>query len=353
MTKAKALLAQMTQGEKVGQLIMIGLNGLDNAKHLGWENSAASINQTQIDNIKKYSPGGVILFKANAQSTAQITAYTAALQKHSRVPMFISVDEEGGNVSRLGGNKDIDVARLPTPAEQGRLSLEEFASLRANLCRQLKKLGINDNHDTMCDLPTNPHNYIIKGLGRYYNEDIAKTCDFIKTNIRVAREEKIITSAKHFPGHGDTTVDSHEEMPVCDMTLDQLAKRELLPFRAAVEANAPRIMVSHIAYPKITGDEKLPASMSAKMISILRTDLGFGGIIITDDMLMDAIRKYYTPGQSAAAAIAAGNDMLIYRINLAEVFEGILAAVGKTIPQSRLDESVLRILETKIQYGII
>ncbi|MCD7738252.1 MAG: glycoside hydrolase family 3 protein, partial [Lachnospiraceae bacterium] len=163
----------------------------------------------------------------------------------------------------------------------------------------------------------------------------------------------ILCMLKHFPGHGDTATDSHEGYTELDKTLEELEEVEFLPFEGGISAGADFVMVGHISVPQVTGDD-LPATLSGTMIGILRNDLGFDGLIITDSMQMEAITDRYTSAEAAVMAIQAGVDMILMPENLQEAAQGVIEAVETgQISRERIEESVLRILETKIRAGII
>ena len=351
--KALAILEKMTLEQKTGQLFIVGVGGLNN--ETSPDAFPVAINKTQTKNLNKYLVGGVLFFGGNITDDKQISAYTAKLQKKSKTPIFISVDEEGGIVSRLGNNPQISVTQFPPMKEIGATGNPQNAFNAGEIIgRDIIKFGFNVDFAPVADVVTNPANTIIAGKGRAFGISPDVACTMVPQFVKGLQAQNVSATLKHFPGHGDTVADTHLGRVYSEADISRLSSVELLPFMAGIHAGADFVMVSHISLPKITGDDT-PASMSPKIIEgILTGQLGFKGIVISDDMVMEAITKNYSADDAAVKAVLAGSDMLIVKINFIPAWEGVLAAVKNgTITQDRLNESVLKILELKIKRGII
>ena len=296
------------------------------------------------------SVGGVIFFAGDIETPEQITGQIAALQSEASVGMFISVDEEGGRVARLGNNPAMKMTVLP---DMGDIPSDE-ASYQAGLtlAGELGRYGFNLDFAPVADVNSNPDNPVIGS--RAFSSDPEIAAGRVAACVQGFREGGILCTLKHFPGHGDTAADSHLGAAVSGKSLEELRQCELLPFKAGMEAGAPLVMVGHISLPQVTGDET-PASLSEKITSgLLRRELGFEGVIITDSMSMGAITNVYTTAEAAVLAVRAGADIVLMPENLDEAVEGILAAVeAGELTEQRIDESVTRILSLKLEQGII
>lgn len=350
---AQKILDNMSDEEKVGQLFVTGIGGLN--EETSPDVFPTALNCRQRKNIKEYNIGGVVFFGGNILNDKQIKKYIKNLQKASKTPLFISVDEEGGIVSRLGKNPNISVTTFPPMKEIGASGNPQNAyNAGSTIAKEMKALGFNLDFAPVSDVVTNPLNTIIAGKGRAFGTETNTVCAMVPEFVKGMQEQNISATLKHFPGHGDTTADTHLGRVFNDADLNRLNTVELLPFKAGIDAGVDFVMISHISLPKITGNDD-PSSLSYDIVNgILRKQLGFEGIIISDDMVMEAISKHYTPQDAAVKAILAGSDMIISKLNFIPAYEGVLQAVkdGK-ITQQRLDESVLRILETKIKRGVI
>lgn len=351
--KAVEILSKMTDAQKVGQLFITGIGGLNG--ETSPDVFPTKINRTQIAALKKYELGGVLFFGGNILNDKQVSAYIKKLQAKSDTPLFVSVDEEGGIVSRLGNNPQTSVTTFPPMKEIGATGNPQNAfDAGKTIADDIAKLGFNLDFAPVADIVTNPANTIIAAKGRSFGTTPDVACAMVPQFVKGMQEENVSATLKHFPGHGDTVADTHLGRVYSNADIDRLSSVELLPFMAGIHAGVDFVMVSHISLPAITGDDT-PASMSPKIISgILKGQLGFSGIVISDDMYMEAISKNYSAEDAAVQAILAGSDMLIVKLNFAPAWQGVYDAVqGGTISQDRLNESVLKILELKIKRGII
>ena len=300
-----------------------------------------SVGITQINEniktaLKKYKVSGVILFDVNISGKEQLNSFTAELKKASSLPLFVSVDEEGGRVSRVinkfGYTNPGSALYLETP-EKVKKAYESITAI-------IGSHGFNLNYAPVADVYTNPHNTVIGS--RAFGRDPETVSKLLLA--AMDGHKSIPHCVKHFPGHGDTSEDTHNGAVTLNKTWDELLKCEIIPFKAAIEQNCDMIMASHIILPNVTTD-KLPTSLSYEMITEkLRNELGFGGVVITDSMVMGAIEQHYSSGQAAVMAVKAGVDLILCPADLADAHTAILRAVQNgEISEERIDESVNRI----------
>lgn len=308
------------------------------------------INQNIIDVINNYNLGGVILFSENIESTQQVTDYINDLQEASSLPLFIGIDEEGGRVLRT---RTLDVPRISSALSIGNTGDTQTAYNAAKtIAGYLKPLGFNVDFAPVADVFTNPANTVIGD--RAFAREATQAAEIVKSFAQGLLDIGVMPTLKHFPGHGDTSEDSHFGIAVTYKTLAELSECEFLPFQAGININVPFIMIGHISTPNITADN-LPALFSSYLLQdILRNMLGFDGIIITDSLSMGAVTKYYNSEETAVKAILAGVDILLIPENVEEAFNGIIKALESgEITQARINESVKRILTAKYNAGMI
>ncbi|MEW5742462.1 MAG: beta-N-acetylhexosaminidase [Myxococcota bacterium] len=335
----QALLAGMTLEEKVGQLMMVGFKGQ------AVDDEVAAL-------VRGRRVGGVCLFNRNLADAPQIAKLNDDLRAlmADAVPPFLAVDQEGGSVVRvddgnvvLPGNMVLGAARDEGLAyEAGRAQGED-----------LWRLGFNMNLAPVLDVNSNPMNPVI-GV-RAFGDDVKLVASLGAAFVRGQQDAAIVTVAKHFPGHGAVDADSHRRLPVVKAPLSQVWS-QLEPFEAAMKAGLDGMMTAHIATPALTGDDT-PATLSPRVLgTVLRQQLGFHGLVVTDELEMDAIDARWGVGRAAVLAINAGADMVLVpwrSEKKLEVWEAlVLAARSGELPQARLDDAVLRILEVKVRRGI-
>ncbi|HEY5584807.1 MAG TPA: beta-N-acetylhexosaminidase [Ruminiclostridium sp.] len=335
----KAQIEKMSLEEKVGQLVIVGVDGYKNDDH-------------SAQMIKKHHVGGFILFKNNIQDTKQMLALLNSLKEtnlDNKVPLFLSVDEEGGRVSRLPA----EFLKFPTNKKIGELN-DSYLSYQIGsiIGEELKSVGFNMDFAPVLDINSNPKNTVIGD--RSFGSKVDLVSELGIQTMKGLQSKSIISVVKHFPGHGDTSVDSHIGLPTVNYDMDRLKSFELMPFAAAIENKVDAVMVAHILLPKI--DPNNPASFSKTIISdILRADMGFDGVVLTDDFTMGAIIKNYDIGEAAVKSIQAGSDIVLvcHEFDKQEAVINALknaAATGK-ISRDRLDQSVYRILKLKEKYS--
>ena len=354
-SEAERYLDSMSLEEKVGQMFIIPPEKLDQ-EYRGTTYNGQKVKGTVAmsrslgDGIKAYAPGGIILFSYNIIDPEQTTALLQELQKKSKLPLLIAVDEEGGLVSRISGKKSFGIPDLPDADE---VSDETEAYGRGiYIGSYMNRYGFNTNLAPVADVNSNPRNRVIGS--RAFGKDPTMVGGLVVSEIKGLQETGTISTAKHFPGHGDTNGDTHHTTVYVTKTWSELLEGEIIPFRMAIDAGVDMIMVAHISAEKVTSDG-LPASLSHEMITgKLRNELGFDGVVITDSMEMGAIADHYTSAEATVLAVQAGNDIVLMPDDYEEAYKGLLAAVKDgTIPESRIDESVLRILKLKEKYGML
>jgi beta-N-acetylhexosaminidase len=342
--------------EKIGQMIIVGFRG-----------TSVSENSPIIKAIQELKLGGVILFDYDVPSSSfprnilnpeQTKKLITDLQKFSPIPLFIAVDAEGGKINRL--KEKYGFLKIHSHEELGKINNPEITKKEIlRLSEKLKDLGFNINFAPVVDLNINPQNQIIGKLGRSFSSDPEIVFQQAKAFIGAHIQNGIIPVVKHFPGHGSSFSDSH--LGMVDVT-KTWKENELIPYRKLEKENLLfGVMVGHIFNKNI--DEDYPATLSAKFLQgILRKEIGFEGVIISDDLQMGAIKKYYTFENAIIKAINAGCDILVFSNNVEEydeelpykVFDIIFQAAkeGK-IPKERISESSERILNLKKEFGII
>lgn len=343
------ILKNMTLEEKIGQLFIVELDALDPND----DNKIRKLTDNMKKSIEKYHIGGVILFARDIQTREQTKQLTSDLQDASKVPMFISVDEEGGPIARISSNEKMGTTSFPAMSEIGKTKDEKKAyEVGKTIGRDISKLGFNLDFAPVADVLSDEKNVEIGS--RSFGKDPELVAKMVAQEVKGLQEENVSATLKHFPGHGDVSSDTHKGYVAADNGIKTLRQREFIPFKAGIDEGCDFVMVSHINISKVTQDET-PSSLSELVIKeILRDELGFKKIIITDAMNMQAITKFYEDGEAAAMAIKAGNDMVLMPKNLKKAFEGIEEAVEEgEIEEKEIDEAVRRILSVKLERGVI
>jgi len=335
------LLSNMTLEEKIGQLFYIDLNSLNGSK------GCSQISDTIIQNLKAYKPGGVILFEDNILYTSQVKELNQNLQNYSTYPLFIGVDEEGGIVQRISHNSSLFISSILPMREIGDTGDTVLAyNTGVELADRLSQLGFNMNFAPVADVLTNENNTEIGT--RSFGTDPLLVSSMVKEVVRGLQDNAISATLKHFPGHGDSQANSHNGYSETLRTLDEMRLCEFLPFSAGIEEDVTFILVSHIAAPEVTGSQ-IPCSLSETIITgLLKNELGYKGIIITDALNMGAVTDYWNSADAAIQAIEAGADMLLMPADFKSAYDAVLTAVHNgEITEDRINESVRKILEVK------
>ena len=331
-------IANMTLEEKVGQLFFVRCP----------ETGAA-------EDVKNYHLGGLLLFGRDYKDAggAWLTedAFTSALasyQAAADIPLFIGSDEEGGTVTRASKNPNLFSAPLPSPQELYTAEgMDGLLSTTRTYNEQLKALGINVNFAPVCDVSTDAGDFI---YARSFGKDAQTTADYIAKAVTEYEAAGVACVLKHFPGYGNN-VDTHTGIAVDERSYETFETADLLPFSAGIAAGAPFVLVSHNIVNCM--DASFPASLSPKVHEILRGTLGFDGLIVTDDLAMDAVKSYAQDGSVAVLALQAGNDMIVttdYRTQIPQV---IAAVQSGEIDEREIDAHVYRVLHEKQAIGLI
>ena len=329
----------MDAEEKAGQLIMADFR--TNADGTGMTVLSDEAKKA----IEEYHIGGVILFAENLDTKEQTQQLTEDLQKASDFGLLIGIDEEGGLVSRLN-KSNIEHEIFPPAAE-----MEDVAYAGRTIGTELAELGIHVDFAPVADVNTNPDNPVIGT--RAFSSDPQAAASKVAEFITAIEETGVSACAKHFPGHGDTAMDSHLGETYVEHDMERLRSVEFLPFQQAITAGTDFIMAGHIKTPNATVDG-LPATLSSEMLGILRKDLNFDGIIITDAMNMGAIVDQYGSGESAVMAVQAGVDLVLMPATLGEAAEALTAAIKKgDISEERVNEALWHVLSLKYEKGLL
>ena len=330
--KITEMLDNMTIPEKVGQMFMVRVPKENADKR-----------------VSEYHLGGYIMFGRDFDNKTkeEVINNIASWQEASDIPMLIGVDEEGGTVNRISTNTEFRSEPFKSSQElykDGGFDLiYEDTIEKANF---LKELGINVNFAPVVDVSTNPDDYIYK---RSFGKNANLTSEYAEVVVRAMKESNIASVLKHFPGYGNNA-DTHTGISIDNRTLETFKENDFLPFEAGIKAGANMVLVSHNIVTNM--DSNNPASLSTRVHEILRNDLGFAGVIITDDLYMDAISKNYD-SSVAVLAILAGNDLICTTDFESQIPKVIAAVEDGTISIDRINESVRRILELKLELNLI
>ena len=342
----KAMLENMTLDEKIGQLFIVSLRSFKETEPV------LTADEKVKSGIEKYKIGGVILFAENIKSIPQTAGLTEALQKCSEIPLFIAVDEEGGKVSRITKSAEMHATVFPDNSVIGETKNPELAKQVASaIAREISSLGFNMNFAPVADINTNPENPVIGT--RSYGSSAEEVSLMVAAAVDGIQSHPVSAVLKHFPGHGDTGSDTHYGAASVSHTKERLLSTELLPFIAGIQNGADGVMTAHILTPEIHG-ENVPATLKPEILTgILRNELGFDGLIITDALNMGAITKHFSSDEAAVKAVLAGADILLMPENLDLAISGIKKACNDgLIPVDRIDESVERILRIKYKRNL-
>lgn len=345
------LLARMSLEEKVGQLFMVFFQG-------------PALSSELREMIERYHIGGIVLFSisGNVESPRQVAelindAQSSAVASGAGIPLFVSVDQEGGSVVRLRDGFTV----LPSQMAVGATGSSTLAAQMARvMAAELRALGFNMNLAPVLDVNNNANNPVI-GV-RSFSSDPQAVRELGRVMLQAYAESGILPVVKHFPGHGDTAVDSHFGLPLVPHERSRLDAVEFLPFRAAIDAGAPAIMTAHVLFPAIDPDPNRPATLSpAVLTDLLRGEFGFEGLIITDSLGMGALKNLVGTVEAAHLAFRAGADVLAFGADIGATVAEQKAAYARLLEQvqsgeistQRLDASVRRILETKAAAGLL
>jgi len=287
----------MDPRDLLGQLFMIGIAG-------------PTLSPEEREFMERAQPAGVIYFKRNVESPLQLRSLSQKFVALLKNPL-IAIDQEGGRVARLGS----PFTEFPGNIYLGRIFEKtgnvHYAEGQARvMARELKSIGVNYNFTPVADIDTNPKNPIIGGMGRSFGKDPKVVAQLVRATLKMYQKEKVVSCVKHFPGHGDTFSDSHKVLPTVAVSKKTIFGRELIPFKAAIAAGVPTLMTAHVIYKAL--DPKLPATLSKKVLSdLLRKNLKFKGVIVSDDLEMNAIARHGEIAEAAIDSLQAGADLLL------------------------------------------
>ena len=338
---AQTLLDGMTTREKICQLLIVHPEVLTDG------GAVTAMTDDLAAALRDYPVGGFLLSAGNMTSGEQLAALTSALSAADATAPLVTVDEEGGRVARLmntvGTTK---LGSMYSYRAQGTQGAHDNAQ---TIARDIAAYGFNTDFAPVADVWTNKRSSAVGD--RAYSDDYDEAAELVAAAVKGFHDGGVICCLKHFPGHGSTAADSHNGAATVDKTLPRLRQEDLKPFVSGIAAGADMVMVGHLTVPTM---DDVPASLSHKIVTnLLRHDLGFRGVIVTDGLQMQALAQY-TDGEKAVLALAAGNDMLL---EISDV-PGAVAAVEQaladgTLTQAALDASVLRVLQLKLAHGIV
>ncbi|NLP28768.1 MAG: beta-N-acetylhexosaminidase [Clostridia bacterium] len=336
----KEKIKTMTLEEKIGQMVIVGLDGYE-------------ISPNTVEFIDKYKVGGFIFFANNIQSSSQLLKFMNSIKAENSknsIPLFLSIDEEGGRVTRMPK----EFVKFPSNKIIGNVNKKEFSyEIGKVMANKIGAFGFNMNFAPVLDVNSNPSNPVIGD--RAFSSEASIVSSLGVETMRGLQQGKVIPVVKHFPGHGDTAEDSHKGLPSLNHDLARLESLELIPFQEAINNDAEAVMIAHILLPQI--DKENPSSMSKVIITdILREKMNFQGLVITDDMTMGAIMKNYEIGEASVKSVLAGTDIVLVchgKDKQIQVIEALKkAALEGRISEERIDESLYRILSLKEKYAI-
>lgn len=344
--KVQQIVDSMSLEEKVAQLFLVQPEAIVD---IGTATAAGDATKQAIN---KTPVGGFVYFSDNLQSEQQVQDMLRNVQKYSEdrigLPAFLSVDEEGGTVARVASTGRFDVTDVGDMAKIGASGdVQQARQAGETIGSYLSELGFNLDFAPDADVLTNPDNTVVEK--RSFGSDPRVVSDMSLAVAQGLAQHQVYSVYKHFPGHGATAGDTHQGYAYTDKTLDELKQSELIPFENAIQNNAAFIMAAHISAPRVTGDDT-PASLSKTMITdILRGQMGYDGIVVTDAMNMGAVTEQYTSVQAAVKALQAGADLVLMPEDFQEAYQGVLDAVKDgTLTEQRINESVTRIVKVKV-----
>ena len=342
------IIAQMTIEQKVYQMFMVkpeAITGASNVTRAGDATKAA---------LEQYPVGGLIYFAANLETIDQTSDMLHNTQQYaSEIGMpglFLGVDEEGGVVARCASK--LGTAKFPSMMNYAKdKEPEAVYDAYAAIGKDLSTLGFNLDFAPVADVITNKNNTEIGN--RAFGTDPEFVAARVQQAAKGLRDQGLVAVLKHFPGHGNTSVDSHYATSTTNRTLDQMRELELIPFEAGIEAGAPMVLISHLTATAI--DDSAPASLNGAIVDgILRNELGFTGVVITDALNMKAISAEYSPEQVAKMAVSAGVDILLMPEKFQATSQALIELVKSgEISEARLDQSVMRILSLKMRSNLL
>lgn len=348
--QAAQLVSQMTLEDKIAQMFVITPNALT-----GYASGVTAAGDTTKEAYQSRPVGGIVYMADNLTDPEQTTTMLSNMQEIARertgLPVFLCVDEEGGSVARIAGNDAFGVTDVGNMSDIGASGdVQNAYNAGSTIGSYLAALGFNVDFAPVADVLTNPDNQVIGQ--RSFGSDAQTVAGMVTSELQGLSAAGVYGMVKHFPGHGGTSGDSHDGAVSTDKTLEELMAEELVPFQSAIDGGVNFVMVGHISAPNVTGDNA-PATLSKVLITdVLRGQMGYNGIVITDAMNMEAITGFYNSDKAAVLAVTAGADMILMPADYNTAYTGILNAVNDgTITEERINESVTRIVKAKLAMG--
>ncbi len=332
--KIENIMKDMSIEEKIAQMLIIYY-------------PTDKINNNLMELLKNTPPGGFVLGRANITTYDQTKQYISDLKRYSKIPLIMSINEEGSSIQQLSYLQDVTPINIPDMYYIGKTNNTKLAyNIGKVLAQKLRTLGINVTYAPVVDINSNPNNNVIGTRSFGNNSDIVSKMALSLTE--GLQNNGVIATIKHFPGHGDTTINPNVPFHIINKTHDELYNEELIPYENAIKQDIKIIMVGHLAIPSITGDYT-PASLSTKIVTdLLQTEMGYEGLIITDSLTSNNLMQTYTEEQIYTMAVNAGNDLLLAPPN----YHNAINYIKQNISEERINESVRKILKFKYTYLI-
>lgn len=340
---------QMSLHEKVCQLFIVAPEQLANNGE-----SVTQFSQTFSQALNEYPVGGIICFESNIVSQEQTLELLGHIRDALAIAPFLAVDEEGGTVSRIAGTGikgALDA--VPSMSECGMNGTENVEKVCFSLGKEIQDFGFNLDFAPVADINSNPDNPVIGT--RAFSASAEDAAKLVASAVSGFKRSGALCCLKHFPGHGDTFTDSHYGLASTQKTIEEIRSSEFLPFQAGIEAGADFVMIGHISLPNVLDNKDTPASLSKYIITdVLKNELGYNGLVITDSLMMKAIADYYDSGSAAVSALKAGADILLMPVSIENAVSALETAAAQDAGvHGRIDESVKEVLKIKIESGII
>ena len=340
---ASEIFSEMSLSDKIYQMMFVRPEAIT-----GVTTATAASDATRAA-LQKYPVGGIVYSKSNMLSKEQLAGMISHTKSYAKVSLFIATDEEGGKVNRLMDS--VGTTKVDSPYSYKDNGINTASCNAKIIANDMNNLGFNLNFAPVADVWSNPNNAVI--AQRAYSNNFREAGNLVDAAVRGFHEGGVCTTLKHFPGHGDTYEDTHTSTAYVSKSRDQLENEELQVFRKGIEAGTDLVMVGHMIVENI--DNTAPASLSEKVVTeLLRNEMNFTGLIITDSLEMNAVSEHYTGGEAAVRAIKAGNDLLLEPKDLNEAVMAVMNAVSQgEITEQQINEHVLRILVVKERAGIL
>lgn len=345
-SETERLLEELTLEEKVAQMFFI------TPEQLTGYGQVVQAGETTKKALEQYPVGGLILFAQNIENDEQLKNMMADLKQindsQRSLPLFLAIDEEGGEVARIANSGKCQVEKTPYISQLGKKGKEDVEEAASYIGSYLKEYGFNVNFAPVADISNENTAGILKN--RTFASDPNTVAECVTAYLKRLEGEGILGTVKHFPGQGSVKQDTHVESGYIEKSFEEMMDTDLVPFKKAIEANVSLIMVSHMV-PGGADSKELPSSMNQKVVKdLLREEMGYENLVITDAFNMEAISNHYSSSEAAVQAIQAGVDIILMPADFTSAYAGVLQAVKDgTISEKRIDESVERIIQIKMK----